>query len=396
VLYPPAVIDLDANAGARLDRRVRAGLEALLERSDALGNPSSLHRRGQAARDVVEGARRRVAAAVGADPLGVTFTSGGTEADALAVLGGARALRDAGRPCGIMTSAVEHPAVMAAAKALEAEGHRWVQVPVDARGRLAPEAVARALRDHPDVGLVSIMAANHELGNRYDVVGIVEAVRAVSGEAWVHTDAVQAFGKVPVDFDTWGADMLSVSSHKIGGPPGVGALVHRRTQRLAPLWRGGEHERGRRPGTESWLALHGFGLAAELVTKELPERARACARARRRLLEGVRTLGARVHGDLEEHVGNTLNVAFEGCEGQLVLIALDLEGFAVSTGAACSSGTLEPSPVLLALGLSPEEAREAVRFSVGPEVAEADIDGLIDVLPGVVGRIRAAARKEDT
>jgi cysteine desulfurase len=390
VLYPPAVIDLDANAGAVLDGRVRAALAALLERADALGNPSSAHRRGQASREVVEEARRQVASAVNADPLGVTFTSGGTEADALAVLGGAGALRAAGRPDGVMTSVVEHPAVLSAASALEARGHRWVRVPVDARGRLDPDDVSRLLETNRDVGLVSIMAANHEIGNLYDVVSIVSAVRRASDDAWIHTDAVQAFGKVPVDFSGWGVDMLSVSSHKIGGPPGAGALVHRRTQKLAPLWAGGRHERGRRPGTEGWLALHGFGVAAQIVARTLPERHDACERVRSRLFEGLRALGARLHGDLVHHVGNTVNAGFDGCDGQLVLMALDLEGFAVSTGAACSSGSLEPSPVLLALGQDPRMAKEAVRFSVGPETLEADVEALLEVLPKILRRIRAA------
>lgn len=391
VLYPPAVIDLDANAGASLDPRVRAGLAALLERAGVLGNPSSLHQRGQAGRAVVEDARRRVAAAVGADPLGVTFCSGGTEADALAILGGARARRDAGLPAGVMTSAVEHPAVAAAAVALEREGHPRVQVPVDGHGRIEPQQVAQLLAAHPEVGLVSIMAANHELGNRYDVPAIVDAVRGVSADVWVHTDAVQAFGKVPLDFDAWGVDLLSVSSHKIGGPPGAGALVHRRTQPLAPLWAGGQHERGRRPGTEGWLTLHGFGLAAELASAERSERARANVASRSRLLEGLQALGARIHGDLEHHVGNTVNAAFPGCDGQLMLMALDLEGFAVATGAACSSGSLDPSPVLLALGQTPETAREAIRFSLGPDNDVIQIEALLAILPEVVERVRGAA-----
>jgi cysteine desulfurase len=391
VLYPPAVIDLDANAGAPLDRRVREALVELLEQADRLGNPSSLHRRGQAGRDVVEQARRRVAIACNADPLGVTFTSGGTEADALAIMGGARALRDAGRPHGILTSAVEHPAVMGAALALEALGHLWVRVPVDSCGRIEPEHVAQRLAAHPDIGLVSVMAANHELGNLYDVAAITQAVRRVSPQVWVHSDAVQAFGKVPIDFEAWGVDMLSVSSHKVGGPPGAGALVHRHTQRLVPLWSGGQHERGRRPGTEAWLALHGFGLAAELAAAQQPERTSGCRVARARLVQGLGALGARVHGDPECHVGNTVNAAFDGCDGQLVLMALDLEGFAVSTGAACSSGSIEPSPVLLALGHSPQAAREALRFSLGPHNDVTQIDALLEVLPGVLGRIRAAA-----
>lgn len=388
VLYPPAVIDLDANAGAPLDPRVRAGLRALLERADALGNPSSLHRRGQAARAVVEDARRRLALAVGADPLSVTFTSGGTEADALAIVGGARALREQGRPHGVLSSRLEHPAVVASVQTLSREGYPCVWAPLDDRGRIFPQAVANALRMHPEIGLVSLMAANHELGNRYDVPGIVNAVRSVREDVWVHTDAVQGFGKVDLQFESWGVDMLSISSHKIGGPAGCGALVHRKTIRLAPMWHGGQHERGRRPGTEALLLLHAFGLAAELSMIRRAERGARVAVLRERLLEGLRGLGARIHGDLEQHTGNTINAAFPGCDGQLVLIALDLEGVAVSTGAACSSGSLEPSPVLLALGLSREHAAQGVRFSLGPHNDAAEVDTVLGLLPRILDRIR--------
>lgn len=390
MLYTPAVINLDHNATAPLDPRVRAAMVWVLEQSETLGNPSSVHGLGRAARSIVESARRRVAAAVGADPLGVTFTSGGTEADNLAVLGGARALKRAGHPHGVLTSRLEHPAVTRAALWLQGEGHRIVWVEVDEEGRIEPARVAAAVAEHPDVGLVSLAAANHELGNRYDLPVIVEAVRSVRPEVLVHCDAVQALGKVPIDHRGWGVDLLSISAHKIHGPAGVGALVHGKGTKLDPLFFGGAQERGRRVGTEALVALHGFGVAAELASSEQEQRAVTFAELGRRLWDGLRAMGARRHGDPEASVENTLNVAFDGCEGDLVCMGLDLEGFAVSTGAACSAGSTDPSPVLLALGLSEAQAREGVRLSIGKDTTAEQIDRLLEVLPTVVERIRAA------
>ena len=242
----------------------------------------------------------------------------------------------------------------------------------------------------PELGLVSLSAANHELGNAYDVPAMVAAARATRPEVLVHADAVQAAGKLPVSLAGWGVDALSVSGHKLGGPAGVGALVHSRALRLEPLARGGQQERGRRPGTEATWLVHGFGLAVELAVAEQPARQAAMAARRERLARGVRELGGRIHGDPERHVGNTLNVAFEGCAGELVMMALDLEGIAVSTGAACSSGLAEPSPVLRALGQPPEQARQAVRLSLSPATTDAEVDAVLAALAAVLPRIRAA------
>ncbi len=365
----------------------------LMGRED-LGNPSSQHARGRAAREVVEEARRRVAAALGAEPLGVTFTAGGTEADNLAVLGVARALRAQGRPCGVLSSRIEHPAVTAAVTRLAAEGHLVAYVPVDAQGRIDPEAVGARLRAQPELGLCSLAAANHELGNAYDIPAVAAAVRAARPEVLLHVDAVQAVGKRPVSLAGWGVDLLSVSGHKLGGPAGVGALVHPRALRREPRWHGGQQERGRRGGTEATWLVHGFGLAVQLAAAEQPQRHAHMAALRARLVVGLGELGGRIHGDPVDHVGNTINVAFAGCPGELVMMALDLEGIAISTGAACSSGLAEPSPVLRALGQAPERALEAVRLSLAPSSTEAELDAVLDVLARVLPRIRGAVAEQ--
>ncbi|MCX4245666.1 cysteine desulfurase family protein [Paraliomyxa miuraensis] len=388
------MIDLDHNATTPLDPRVRAAMVELWARDD-LGNPSSPHGRGRAAREVIEAARRRVAAALHTEPLGVTFTSGGTEADNLAVLGAARALREQGRPCGVLTSPLEHPAVGAAVARLEREGFPVERVSVDAQGRIDPDDLAQRLRDRPELGLCSLAAANHELGNAYDVAAFSAALRAVRPQVLIHVDAVQALGKVPVSLTEWGVDLVSISGHKIGGPVGSGALVHHRNLRVEPMLCGGQQERGRRGGTEGLWAIHGLGVAVELAVAEQPSRRATMVARRAQLLQGLcARLGARIHGDLEHHVGNTLNVAFEGCAGELVMMALDLEGIAVSTGAACSSGVLQASPVLRALGQSPQRALEAVRLSISASTTEAEIDAVLAALTDAVPRIRHAASKE--
>ena len=385
------MIDLDHNAGTALDARVGRAMAELLVRED-LGNPSSLHRRGQAARAVVERARRRVAAAVGAEPLEVTFTSGGTEADALAVLGSGRALRRAGQPCGVLTSPLEHPAVLGAARQLEREGHALAMVQPDVAGRITSDAVRAALDVLPEVGLVSLAAANHELGNAYDIAGLAAAVREAAPAAVLHTDAVQALGRVPVNRAAWHVDLLSISAHKIGGPRGIGALVHAKSVAVDPLFGAGHHERGRRPGTEAVLLIHGFGLAAELAEAERQATSAHTRKLRQRLIDGLTALGGRIHGDPVEHVGNTVTTAFPGADGHLLMIALDLDGIAVSTGAACDAGSAQPSAVLLALGHT-DDAAASVRVSLSPRSTVADVDGLLEALPRLLARQRAAQQR---
>ena len=383
---------LDHNATTPLDPRVRDAVISVLCDDRLQANPSSVHGPGQRARAVVEQARRAVARAVGAAPLELTFTAGGTEADNLAILGAARALRAAGRPFGVLTTTIEHPAVLAAARALAREGHTLVQLPVDGRGRVDPDRLAALLRDNPQVGLVSLAAANHELGNAYDIPALVRVVREAAPGALVHSDGAQALGKMSVDLHAWDLDLLSLSAHKIHGPKGVGALVHRRGLTLAPVLHGGPQERGRRPGSESTALIAGFGVAAELAEREREARRAHTLALVERLRDGLERLpGVTIHGDRERCTGTTVNAGFAGCDGQLLLINLDLEGFAVATGAACASGSLEPSPVLLACGLDPAAARSALRISVGKDNDVADVDALLATLPELLGRVRGAA-----
>jgi cysteine desulfurase len=390
VLYGCAVIDFDHNATTPLDSRVRAAMIELLADPTLDGNPSSVHGRGRAARSVLEQARRTLASALEAEPLGVTFTSGGTEADALAILGSCRALRQAGRPCALLCTKIEHPAVLGAGERLEREGIGRVFVEVDARGRLTPAQLVATLEAHPEVGLVSLAAANHELGNRYDIPAFVAAIRALDRPILVHSDAVQAFGKVPVSFAAWGVDLLSVSSHKIHGPKGVGALIHRPHHNLDSLWIGGSQERGRRVGTEAVPAIHGFGVAAKLVHEELEQRRARFMGLREQLLAGLRERvpDVVIHGDLEHNLGNTVFASIPGCTGELLLMNLDLEGIAVSTGSACNSGKIGGSKVLHALGADPDLASGALRISLGKDNQPEQVDRLLELLPDIVARVR--------
>ena len=388
------MIDFDHNATTSLDPRVAEEMARLAGDPRVQGNPSSIHGRGRKARAALETARRRLAAALGAGALEVTFTGSGSESDALAILGSARALRARNKPAGVLSSPLEHPAVAGALEQLRKEGHELRLLEVDERGAYTPEAVAKALADFPEVGLVSLAAANHELGNAYDVAANVAAARAVRPKVLFHADAVQALGKVPVHFADWGVDMMSIAAHKIGGPKGTGALIHRSHIQLAPLYSGGHQERGRRPGTEDPVAAHGFAVAAELAQGELETRRTHVSALRERLIaiiEGIE--GARVLGTRDAATGNTAMALFDGCKGELILMSLDLEGIWVSTGSACSAGTLEPSKVLLGLGLEPRVALGAVRFSLGASNTEAELDRLAELLPTVVERVRSGGAK---
>jgi cysteine desulfurase len=381
----PRRVYLDNAATTRvLPEIAEAMREALTGR---YGNPSSLHGAGREARKGVEDARAYLARALNAAPPEIVFTSGGTESDNLALFGTARALAGKGRH--LVVSAVEHPAVLLAARALEAEGFALTVVGVDGEGRVSPDDVARALR--PDTILVSVMHVNNETGVVQPVAEIARLAKARG--AVVHTDAVQAFGKIPVDVKALGVDLLTVSAHKIHGPKGAGALYVRKGAALRPVQTGGHQEWDRRPGTENVAGIAGFAAAAERAGRDLPGRVAAARALRDRLERGIagRIGRARVNGGGAERSPYILNASFEDAEGESMLIALDLEGVCVSTGSACSSGSATPSHVLHAMRLSREEAQGSLRFSFSEETTAEEIDAALGALERVVARLRAMA-----
>lgn len=376
-------IYLDHNATTPLDPRAAAAMRRCLD--EAHGNASSVHEDGRVARALVEEGRRRVAALVGAEPADVVLTSCATEANNAALRGLAEWLREAHGDALLVTTEVEHPSVLGPAAWLARNGVEVRRCPVDGLGRLDPERLA-ALIDPGRPAIVSVMLANNEVGNVYPVRAVADLAHAAG--AHVHVDAVQAAGKLPVDVHALGADLLTLSAHKLYGPKGVGALWVRRGLRLAPLLLGGHQERGRRAGTENVPGAVGFGEAARLATDH-EEPARQAALRDRLWAAVARIDGAHRNGDPEAALPNTLNVSFDGVEGEVVLASLDLEGVSVSSGSACTAGSLEPSHVLLAMGLAPERARGAVRFSLGRGTTQADVDHVADLLPDVVARGRA-------
>lgn len=374
---------LDYNATTPVDRDV---LEAMLPYfAENYGNASSIHSAGQQARGAVDRARESVAALIGAKPAEIVFTSGGTEADNLAIFG-AIAASTAPRK-HIITTAIEHHAVLNACQALERQGIDVSYVVTGPGGVVDPKEIRRAIR--PETLLISVMHANNELGT----VQPIEEIGRIAAEAdiYFHCDAVQSAGKLPMDLNRSGVDLLSLSAHKIYGPKGVGALYVRSGTPLEPQFYGGHHERDRRPGTENVAGIVGFGKAAELSRERLAEDAVRIGGMRNRLEKTIldRVPGARVNGDASRRVPNTTNLTIPGAGGEALLIALDLQGVACSTGAACSSGAVEPSHVLLAIGLSQEDARSSLRFSLGRLTTTAEIDYALSVIPGVIERLRA-------
>ncbi len=356
---------------------------------ESFGNASSVHTFGQQAKALLDEARARVAALIGAEPAEVVFTAGGTEADNFAIRGAAEALESRGRR-HIVTSQIEHEAVLNTCRALERRGWRVTWVPPTQAGVVEPEAVAAALDD--ETAIVSVMHANNETGVVQPIAAIAEAARRAG--ALMHTDAVQSAGKIPLDVRELGVDLLSLSAHKISGPKGAGALWIRRGVRLAPILTGGRHERNRRAGTENVPALVGFGAAAEIARAGLPEYATRLESLRDRLERGVvaAVRGAHVNGEGAPRVPNTSNISFDRVEAESLLIGLDLEGIAVSTGSACSSGTLEPSHVLRAMRLPQGRTQSAIRFSLGSSNTEAEVDRLLAVLPRLVEKLRSLTR----
>ena len=375
-------IYFDHNATTPVDREVLAAMLPWF--SEKFGNASSIHSFGQEARGAIEQARGHVARLVGSRPADIVFTSGGTESDNLAILGLVRASRAERKH--IITTAIEHSAVLNTFQALEASGVEVTYLPVGREGVVDPEAVRQSLR--PDTLLISVMMANNELGT----IQPIEEIGRIAEQAdvWFHTDAVQAAGKVPIDVSALRVDLLSLSGHKIYAPKGTGALFVRSGVRIEPLVHGGHHERDRRPGTENAAGIVGLGRAAELALAKLPVEAARLAALRDRFERAVleRVPSTRVNGAGAVRVANTASITFSYVEGESLEIALDLKGLACSTGAACSSGAIEPSHVLTAIGLEPAEARGSLRFSFGRANTSEEVDRALAILPGVVEHLR--------
>jgi cysteine desulfurase len=380
---------LDHNATTPPDPAVvEAVLRALKE---DFGNPSSVHHFGQRAKALLDEARSSVGELVGAEPAEIVFTSGGTESDNLALRGAAEAIASAGNRRHLITSSIEHEAVLNTVKALARVGWTATLLPVDASGVVSPASLAAAIT--PQTAIVSVMHANNEIGTIQPIADL--AAIAHEHGALFHTDAVQSIGKIPVDVKALGVDLLALSAHKFNGPKGAGALWIRRGTRMVATMTGGKHERNRRGGTENVPGIAGLGAAASLARKKLTSDAARIAALRDRLERGIleRVSGTAVNGGGSPRVPNTTNISFESVEAESLLIALDLEGFAVSTGSACSSGTLEPSHVLRAMGLPAHRTQNSIRFSLGAGNTDQQIDALIEKLPAVVGKLRTLVRR---
>jgi cysteine desulfurase len=382
---------LDHNATTAVEPPV---LDAMLPYlSGEYGNAASIHTFGQKARAAVETAREQVAALIGARPQEIIFTSGGTEADNHAIFGVAqplsaalRVLDGAGAPKHIVTTAIEHEAVLNTCQALEKQGVAVAYLPVDREGLVSLDALRQAIRK--ETVLITVMQANNELGT----VQPLEEIGRIAADAdvYFHTDAVQSAGKLPIDVNALRLDLLSLSGHKFYAPKGVGALYVRGGTRLQQLLYGGHHQRGFRPGTENVAGIVGLGKAAELARKSLTEDAERISALRDRLELGLlsRVPHSQVNGAGAPRTPNTTNITFPGIEGEALVIALDLKGLACSTGAACSSGAVEPSHVLTAIGLRPDEARASLRFSLGRHTKAAEIDFALEVVPAAVEQLR--------
>ncbi len=357
---------------------------------DVFGNASSIHHFGQQAKAAMDDARSAVATLLNADPSEVVFTSGGTEADNFAIRGAADALEVGGRK-HLIASAIEHEAVLNTLKAMARRGWRTTLLPVDASGIVSPDRLREAIG--ADTALVSVMHANNEIGTIQPIASL--AAIAHEHGALLHTDAVQSVGKIPVDVRTLGVDLLSLSAHKFNGPKGAGALWIKRGTRMQPIATGGKHERNRRAGTENVPAIVGLGVAAHLASGKLASEAARVGALRDRLEAGILRAvpGTAVNGAPDARVPNTTNISFERVEAESLLIALDLEGIAVSTGSACSSGTLEPSHVLRAMGLPAHRTQNSLRFSLGLFSTEEEVDRVVEVLPRLVEKLRGLTRR---
>jgi cysteine desulfurase len=381
---------LDYNATTPLHPDVKA---AMIEDFEIYGNASSMHETGRIAKERVEQARTAVAALLGCTANNIIFTSGGSESNNTVF----HAMRQISSVPGyekqskgrseIIISAIEHPCVLNSAAYLKSLGYTVAVLPVDGTGKIKPEAYKAALNEK--TLLVSVMMANNEIGTVQDIAEIARLAKEAG--AYMHTDAVQAVGKIPVDAEALGVDYLTVSAHKIYGPKGVGALYRREGAPLFPLVQGGHQEGGYRAGTYNSIGILGFGKAAELAKAGLGDYAKKLAALRKFLRDGLmaNVPHLKINGHASDVLPNTLNVSFPGAEGEAILLSLDLEGIEVSTGSACASGSLDPSHVLMALGSSPEIAHGSMRFSLGLYTAQEDIDYVIEIVPPIIKRLRA-------
>jgi cysteine desulfurase len=386
----PRKVYIDYNATTPLRPEVKA---TIVEDLDIFGNASSMHSSGRLAHSRVEEARSSVEKLMGAGPHTVIFTSGGSEANnaviqtmrQLASVPNGSPLRE-GR-CEFITSAIEHPCVLNSAKNLQNLGFKVSFLPVDEYGKIDMDAFKKALSEN--TLLVSIMQANNEIGTIQDIKQIASLTKAAG--AWMHTDAVQALGKIPVNVDDLGVDYLTVSAHKIYGPKGIGALYVRKDAPFFPLIHGGHQEEGLRAGTYNNIGILGFGKAAKIASDEIEKYGKEIALLRNRLRDGlVKAIpNIKINGHPEDALPNTLNVSFPGAEGEAILLSMDLVGIEASTGSACASGSLEPSHVLMATGLGPELAHGSIRFSLGWGITVEDVDYIIETLPPIIARLRA-------
>ncbi len=377
-----AQVYLDAAATTPTRPEVIAAMAAAM--TGTWGNASSAHGTGQEARRVVDEARLRVAQLIGARPDEIVFTSGATESNNAAILGALEAHKGKGRR--LVTTSVEHPSVMEAARHAGTLGWTVAHAKADAYGVVLPGTVAGLLTEK--TALVSVMLANNEVGTIQPVAEIARAAKAAG--ALIHTDATQAVGKIPVDVNALGVDFLSLSAHKFGGPKGIGALYVRRGVKLVPLLHGGEQEQGRRSGTLNVPGISGLGLAAELAKHEMGDRPAKLKVLRDRLEAGIleKIPNVRLNGHPTDRLPGHLNLSFEFVEGESMMMSLDLAGIAVSTGSACSSGSLEPSHVLTAMGCDGARAHASLRFSLGIHNTDADVDAVLVKLPPIIERLR--------
>jgi len=386
----------DYNATSPLAPEVADAVGSALR--EVFGNASSVHHFGQQAKALLDEARSAVADLIGGDPSELVFTSGGTEADNFAIRGAAAVFEAQGPSLGsasvkrhLIASAIEHEAVLNTLKALARRGWRTTLLAVDQSGVLSPDRLKDAITD--DTAVVSVMHANNEIGTIQPIAELASIAHAHG--ALMHTDAVQSVGKIPVNVGALGVDLLSLSAHKFNGPKGAGALWIKRGARLQAILTGGKHERNRRAGTENVPAIAGMGVAATLAGGKLAAESTRLAALRDRLENGILSTvpGTAINGSRASRVPNTTNISFDRIEAESLLIALDLEGIAVSTGSACSSGTLEPSHVLRAMGLPVHRTQNSLRFSLGLFSTEKEVDQVVNVLPRLVEKLRGLTRK---